>query len=40
MRLMLNILCSKFVIMKDVEEPEMKYVASVLRLAAYSEADL
>ena len=40
MWLMLNILCSEFIMMKAVKEPEIKYVASVLSLAAYSEADL
>jgi hypothetical protein len=40
MRLMLNILCSKFIIIKAIEEPEIKYIASILSLAAYSKANL
>jgi hypothetical protein len=40
MRLMLNILYSEFIIMKAVEELEIKYITSVLSLAAYSKADL
>jgi hypothetical protein len=40
MRLMLNILCFEFIIMKAVEESEIKYIAFVLSLAAYSKANL
>ena len=40
MRLMLNILCFEFIIIKAVEELKIKYIAFVLSLAAYSETDL
>jgi hypothetical protein len=40
MRLMLNILCSEFIIIKAMEELEIKYITSILSLAAYSKANL
>jgi hypothetical protein len=40
MRLILNILCFEFIIIKSVEEPKIKYITFILSLAAYSKADL
>jgi len=40
MRLILNILYSKFIIIKAIKELKIKYVTSVLSLAAYFKANL
>ena len=40
MRLMLNILCFEFIIIKAVEELKIKYIAFILSLVAYLKANL